>query len=210
MRSVYGLNGQRAEDQVRAQSTFMKVAWVWYVFYALSIGSDILKFALEDPTRYSTLTLAVRTVWYLVLFLSEQASILRVFLVLGQLEMSALYLNNRLSTLSDRIERVSLPKLRRMKLNRFAEQIVVEYRAIICLQWQMNRHCERCFQMYFMYCVFMFVFPIVLLFEDHSEYFLIIFNLISYLCVVFGIIFPPILFNTYFTRAVSFSLSLWL
>ena len=88
MWSVYRLNKRRAGDQLRAQSTFAKLAWIWYGFYTLTIGLDILKFAMEDPNSYGTVTLLARTVWYLLLFLSQQASVLRSFLVLGQLELS--------------------------------------------------------------------------------------------------------------------------
>lgn len=123
----------------------------------------------------------------------------------GPARTVALYLHNRLNSLSDRIEGVSLSKLRRTKLNRFIKRLLAEYAAIIHRQRQINHHCERCIFMYFFYGAFTLVFPILLLFEDHSEYFLILFNLASYLSVVFAVLWPPILFNSYFTQAASLS-----
>lgn len=202
MQSEYTLNKHRASDQVRAQSVLVKLAWVWYAFYLTTIGSDILKFAMENPSSYSAVYFGFRTIWYFLLFLSQQASVLRSFLVLGQLEMAALYLHNRLNTLNDRIESTNIPKLRRLKLNKFIENILSDYNGIIQTQKQTNSHCERCFYMYFTYALFTLAFPIVILFENHEEYFLFIFNLVSYFSVVFGILWPPIVFNTYFTQAV--------
>ena len=163
---------------------------------------------MEDSYSYTTVALVVRSAWYFLLFLVQQASVLRSFLVLGQLEMAALYLHNRLNTLNDRIESTVLSKLKSLKRNRFAGQVLTEYNAIVRTQRLMNRHCERCFYMYFVYSLFLMAFPIVLLFENSDEYFLIVFNQVSYFAVAFGIFLPPIYFNTYFTQAASFDFSL--
>ena len=204
MQSRHLLNEKRARDQVSAQRTFQKLSWYWYSFYVTNIAWFIMKFAMKNPNTYTGLALIGKTIWYLLLFLVQETAVLRSFLVLGQFEMAALYLHNHLQTLTDRIERTSLREMSRMGLNRFVVRILFEYNLIVSKQKQINRHCERCFYVYFMYTSFTLAFPIVILFEDKDEIFLIAFNVVSYLTMIFILFGPPILLNSqYFMRSVS-------
>lgn len=204
MRINHLLNERRARDQVNAQRTFKKLSWYWYGFYMINIAWFIWTFAMKNPNTYTGFALVGKTIWYLLLFLAQETAVLRSFLVLGQFEIAALYLHNHLQTLMDRVEKTSLPEMSRIGLNRFAMRILFEYNQIVSKQKKINTHCERCFYVYFLYTSFTLAFPIVILFEDKSEIFLITFNVISYLTMIFILFGPPILFNSqYLMRSVS-------
>lgn len=204
MQARHMLNGRRAVDQVSAQRTFKKLTWIWFFFYMTNITLFILKFALKNPNTYNGFALIGKMVWYSLLWLAQVTAVLRSFLVLGQFELAALYLHNHLNTVMDRIEKTSLREMSRSGLNKFAKRILYEYNVITNNQKTINSHCERCFFVYFMYTSFTLAFPIVILFEDKEEVFLIAFNVISYLTMIFILFGPPILFNSqYFMRSVG-------
>ena len=169
MRTRFRLNRRRATNQVRAQILFRRYAWYWLIFFTFNIGLFILKFAGDNPSNKLSFYFALKVVLYCLLFMVEQAALLRSFLILSQFNVSCLYLHNRLKTLIDRIQCVSIKKLSFKSMDRFVTRLLIEYNSIIESQKKLNHHCERNFYLFFCFISFIIVYPIVILFENPNE-----------------------------------------
>lgn len=203
MQRKYSLNKRRAKDQIKGQILSIKIFYYWFIYCAVNIGFVILKFATSSNiSKYSNFYFVLAIVIYFLLYLAEVSSILRAFLILCQFQFSALYLSNCLKTLIDRIDQIDIFEMDQKNLNQFTNLILGSYNQILKNQRKLNHHCERNFLMYFLFASYTIVLPIVILFLDPKEKILIVSNIFSY-CFMFINLFPPVLFNSWFTEAVS-------
>ena len=196
MQERHFLDKEAAKKQIRLQMLGVRYATIWHRYFVVIIATYIAKFAVENPTVRieNGHWLYIKLVLYLLLFLLEQSSLLRTFLIFDEMNLSCTYLANYLNTLMRRLHRLVSSSIR------FRDQRIIkvlcEYNRILRLQRQLNGHFEQTFYCYFMYSWFTIGYPIAMLYETSSA--MIFTNCLNYLMIVFIIFFPPILFNSHY------------
>lgn len=199
------LNKQRAKNQIKAQKISIKLFYYWLIWYILNIGLVVFKFATTNPniSKYSNFDLIIAIMLYFQICFIEISAMQRNFLLLCQFQLSAFYLKNCLKTLTDKMNKIRIVELNQNKLNSFVHQILCDYCRILKNQKELNNHLDKNFLLYFLFSSFTIALPIVILFQDPNEKILRISNIITYFIILI-IFFPPFVFNTLFTEAVSF------
>lgn len=201
MQQRYSLDEEAARKQIRAQIISKRLAYAWHALFCYTIAVYIIKFAIENPNKKFGIFFVLKLVLYFLLFLIEQASLLRTFLIFSELNLSAIYFSNLMKTMVRQIETLYATRSAdERSLNRKLDEHLVKYNEIIRNQKLINRHCENTFYAYFVYTTFTVNYPVTMLFE--SSTFLIVSNFVNYLMIVFVIFFPPIYFNSmYFVES---------
>ena len=196
MQERFSLDQQSAKKQIRAQCQGKRYAIIWHRYFFVSIAGYIIKFAVENPTfriEYGV-WFYLKLVLYFALFLAQQSSLLRTFLIFDELNLSCTYLANFLDTLIRRLQSVANSNVKQRLLSSQITKTLSDYNDIIRLQRQLNGHFEQTFYGYWVFGFFTVLYPVIILFETNPP--LIASNSLNYLVILFLIIFPPFLFNS--------------
>lgn len=209
MQNKYELSKRRSIHQIRSQLKYLTIVNFSHYYFSAVFGLFILKMfydnlAFTSHHHYGWIV-GVKAVAYALFFIAFQSCTLAFFLNLYEIVLGSKYLTNRLNDLSDRIWQLfddeALSQNRRY-INKMLLQISNDYNTVLRFQRGMNRHFGSVLKFLFALCVFVIIYPALVLFESDKKKLIVYFYCVNYvsLLLLFGLI---CVYNNLFLFSVS-------
>lgn len=108
MEKDFQLNTNLAKQQVNYHKIFLRGANLWHQFYFTILFAFICKLTVDDLSkREFGFNFFIKCIFYLALFIEQQASLARVFIIFGHLNLSCIYFHHCLETLNVKMQKLT-------------------------------------------------------------------------------------------------------